>query len=73
LQASSPKSASRVVSEIEFAEAWANISRIWKGLDEDATGELRTLLRRYLGGEFSIGEWSEILRSIAEWRGLAAG
>ena len=65
------KPVARTVGEPELADAWENLSRIWKGLDGHAISEFKELLKRYLEGEFSMREWCDIVHSICEWRGVA--
>jgi hypothetical protein len=62
----------RAVDAFEFAEAWENIERLARGLDDHAMSEFRELLRRYMQGELTMSEWRDIVHSIIEWRGVAA-
>ena len=63
----------RTVGEHEFQDAWENLQRLWRGLDDQAMSEFRELLKRYLQGEFTMSEWRDIVHSTIEWRGVAAG
>jgi hypothetical protein len=61
----------RVVGACEFEEAWDNVKRLTRGLDDHAMSEFRALLKRYMQGELTMSEWRDIVHSIVEWRGLS--
>ena len=61
----------RAVDAFEFEEAWDNVKRLTRGLDDHAMSEFRALLKRYMQGELTMSEWRDIVHSIVEWRGLS--
>jgi hypothetical protein len=68
-----PKLVARTVGEPEFQDAWENLRRLWRGLDDHAMSEFRGLLKRYMQGELTMSEWRDIVHSVIEWRDIAAG
>ena len=66
-----PKLVARTVGEPEFQDAWENLRRLWRGLDDHAMSEFRELLKRYMQGELTMSEWRDIVHSITDWRGLS--
>jgi hypothetical protein len=54
----------RVVGACELAEAWENIERIWRGLDQERCAALREQLRAYLENRIGQSEWLAVVRAV---------
>jgi hypothetical protein len=53
----SQKHAVRAVGACELAEAWENIDRLARGLDQERSAVLREQLRAYLENRIMQSEW----------------
>ena len=51
-------------SPCEFAEAWDNIERLARGLDQERSAALREQLRAYLENRIGQSEWLAALHVV---------
>ena len=54
----------RVVGACEFEEAWDNVERLARGLDQARTTALREQLRAYLENRIGQSEWLTAVHAV---------
>ena len=58
------KHAVRAASACELAEAWENIERLARGLDQERSAALREQLRAYLENRIGQSEWLAAVHAV---------
>jgi hypothetical protein len=56
----------RAVDACELAEAWANIERLARGLDQERRAALREQLRAYLENRIGQSEWLAAVHAVRD-------
>jgi hypothetical protein len=61
----------RAVGACELVEAWENLERLARGLDQDHRAALREQLRAYLENRIGQSEWLAVVHAVGDHRRIA--